>query len=858
MFALVPEVVPLVCQALMAGIAGAYVLSIPRKTRSAWWLVALFGGQVVFAVAYLLGMMSTWHEGWAIRFNIGLYAGVAIASFAAVRVSYTFLARPFRREERRASRVLGGALVVLLVFAFYAGVVAEAAMLAPLLYAYGVYLVAATLWALGVHVRQARRFRGLAAEASSRWSSRRRGAAGHVMMAGLVGILLMLSVLNALATVGVLPLVAIQYESLLVELVFVVGLVVAFINYAPEPTTVQAKLVGVSLGVVLGLLGVVSLTLLRSGEIAEAAGNTIPAEATVRFAPDGDGGYRVLAEAAAVAPLAGARRAEPVPQEARRTWGEATVELPFAFRIGGEAHRAVTLSRVPYLAFDAPEPCGETCVGVNGGPSPDHPMVLAYVVTADYSMTEWPAVMATDDRVDVVWTLAGLDGRTSEHRATLWASGEVEIAYRGAEQHPRVGSAGLHPGGADRVETSFAEALPASVAPGAALVDPYGARFRALAHRRTARVLPLVFGAAGFVLVLVPLFLRRGVLGPLAALLDGVERVDRGDRDVHVDPGANDEFGTLTRRFNTMTASLGAAEARLRQYAGELEGRVAERTRELETANADLADKHDALEASLAELHAAQDRLVQAEKLASLGRLTSGISHEIKNPLNFVTNFAGLAREAVDGLRAALADGDLDEARALLDDLALDTERIEHHGQRADRIVQGMQLHARGAGGARVPSELNDLLRLAAEGAARTHTARVGGDGLAPIVLDLASDVGAVPVVPEGVLQVTASLLDNALYATTASGTTTPVRLSSTRTDGGVEVRVSDSGAGMDADTLARLFEPFFTTKPPGEGTGLGLSLAYDIVTAGHGGQIEVDSRPGAGTTVTVRLPLGA
>ncbi|PAP75910.1 ATP-binding protein [Rubrivirga marina] len=857
MFSLIPEVIPLVCQALMAGIAGAYVLSIPRKTRSAWWLVVLFGGQVAFAGSYLLGVMSAGHEGWAIRFNIGLYAGVALAAFAAVRVSYTFLARPFRREERVASWALGGALAALLGLALYAGVVIEASLLTPLLYGYGLYLVAATLWALGVHVRQVRRFRGLAAEASSRAASQRRGATGHVMMAGLVGVMLSLSVLNALATVGVLPLVAIQYGSLLVELVYVVGLVVAFINYAPEPTTVQAKLVGVSLGVVLGLLGVTSLTLLRSGEIAEAARNAIPAEAAVQFSPDGAGGYRVLTEAASVAPPAGARRLEPVPREAGRTWGEAMVELPFAFRIGGEAHRSLSLSRVPYLAFDAPEPCSEVCVGVNRAPSPDHPMVLAYVGSADYSATDWPAVTASADRLDVVWTVAGLDGRASEHRATLWADGTVEIAYRGEAQRPRIGSAGLHPGGTSHVAASFAEAVPPSVAAGAALVDPYGARFAALAHLRTARVLPIVFGAAGFVLVLVPLFLRRGVLGPLAALLDGVERVDRGDRDVHVDPGANDEFGTLTRRFNTMTASLGTAEDRLRQYAGELEERVAERTRELESANADLAEKHDALEASLAELHAAQDRLVQAEKLASLGRLTAGIAHEIKNPLNFVTNFAGLAQEAVGDLRAALLDGDLDEAQALLGDLAFNAERIEHHGRRADRIVQGMQLHARGSSGERVASELNDLLRLAAEGAVRTHAARVGGDGLAPIDLDLGPDVGAVLVVPEGVLQVAASLLDNALYATAEAGAATPVRLSSRRTDGVVEVRVSDGGPGMDADTLARLFEPFFTTKSPGEGTGLGLSLAYDIVTAGHGGQIEVDSRPGAGTTVTVRLPAG-
>ena len=837
---LVPEVIPLLCQALVAWIAWAYVLSLPRKTRAARWLAVGFAGHGAFAASYLLGVLVGPSEAWAIRFNLALYGGVAVAAFASVRVAYTFLARPFRRDERLATAAFGGALTLLAGGTAWAAAVIDVHLFPPLLYGYGVYLVAAALWTLTVHLRQARRFRHLGGTSASRRARRRSGTVGHLTVAGLVALLLGLSVLNALSTFGALPYQAIQVGSLVAELVIIVGLVVVFINHAPEPTTVQAKVVGVTLGATLALLGLASLALLRPGEVAAAAGNAIPTETAVRFVPDGAGGYRARPSRAAFA--AGPGRAEIVVTDDDGLWPQGVVALPFAFPIDGRTYREVAVSPVPYLAFGANHTCDRVCLGITAAPRSGHPLVLPFALSADFEASGWPDLFVAPGRLDVVWTLVGLGGERSEHRATLFSDGAVEIAYRGPARHPTAGAAGLYLGSA--AEAAFAGGLPASVPAGEGLVDAYGARYAALAHERTVRMVPLVLGGAGFALVLLPLFLRRGVLRPLAALLDGVERVDRGERDVHVAPGANDELGTLTRRFNTMTASLGAAERRLRQYAGRLEERVTERTRELE--------------GSLAELEAAQGRLVQAEKLASLGRLTSGIAHEIKNPLNFVLNFAGLALDAVDDLRGALAEGHGEAVDDLLDDLALDAERIERHAVRADRVVQAMQLHARGAAGDRVPSDLNALLRLAAEGVGRAYSGRTGGDALAPVELDLDPEVGTVAVVPEGVLQVASSLLDNALYATACASSADPVRLTSRRRRGEVVVRVEDAGTGMDEETAGRVFEPFFTTKPAGEGVGLGLSLAYDVVTAGHGGQVEVESEPGVGTAFTVRLPAEA
>jgi len=282
----------------------------------------------------------------------------------------------------------------------------------------------------------------------------------------------------------------------------------------------------------------------------------------------------------------------------------------------------------------------------------------------------------------------------------------------------------------------------------------------------------------------------------------------------------------------------------LKRRTSKLEEEVAQRTAELEQ--------------SLADLKATQAQLVQSEKMASLGQLTAGIAHEIKNPLNFVTNFAGLSQEIVDDLEL---ESDPEERAALLADLKTNAAKIEEHGRRADAIVRTMMEHARSGTGQRQTVDLNGLVEEYAAHA--LHAMKVRHSGFEPVLsLDLADDAGALDVAPQEIGRVLINLVDNALSAVrqreadAGAGYTPTVTVSTGRTADGVEMRVTDNGLGMSEDVKANVFQPFFTTKPAGEGTGLGLSLSHDIVVQGHSGTITMESQEGAGTTAVVRLPV--
>jgi len=293
-------------------------------------------------------------------------------------------------------------------------------------------------------------------------------------------------------------------------------------------------------------------------------------------------------------------------------------------------------------------------------------------------------------------------------------------------------------------------------------------------------------------------------------------------------------------------------------------GDVTERKR----AEAEVRAARDAAEAALAELRTAQASLIHAEKMASLGQLTAGIAHEIKNPLNFVNNFAGLSVELLDELKetAAPALSSLDEkTRAEIDEtvemLTGNLEKIAEHGRRADGIVKSMLAHSRGSTGDRQRVDINGLFEEALNLA--YHGARAQ-DQEFNITLEREFDTGAAPIelVPQDVTRVFLNLIGNGFYAANKRRLQVDDRgfrpmLKVTTRDLGeaVEVRVRDNGIGIPPELRDKLFQPFFTTKPTGEGTGLGLSISYDIVTQEHGGTIAVDSVPGEFTEFTVTLP---
>jgi len=269
----------------------------------------------------------------------------------------------------------------------------------------------------------------------------------------------------------------------------------------------------------------------------------------------------------------------------------------------------------------------------------------------------------------------------------------------------------------------------------------------------------------------------------------------------------------------------------------------------------------DAAEAAYRDLKAAQASLIQAEKMASLGQLTAGIAHEIKNPLNFVNNFAELSGDMLDELNEAVANNRQAEVDELTETLKGNLAKIAEHGRRADGIVRGMLEHSRGSSGERRSVDLNTLveeaLNLAYHGARaqdqnfNVTLQREFGEGIAPVTL-----------APQDVTRVLLNLCSNGFYAArergrveTTSGFEPILQIATREIDNAVEIQVRDNGTGIPSEIKDRLFQPFFTTKPPGEGTGLGLSMSYEIITQQHGGSITVDSKVGEYSEFTIRLP---
>jgi len=274
----------------------------------------------------------------------------------------------------------------------------------------------------------------------------------------------------------------------------------------------------------------------------------------------------------------------------------------------------------------------------------------------------------------------------------------------------------------------------------------------------------------------------------------------------------------------------------------------------------------DAAETALRELQMAQASLVHAQKMAALGQVTAGIAHEIKNPLNFVNNFAGLSVELLDELKdttRAVASLDPGKRAQIVETIGMLTgnlEKIVEHGRRADGIVRSMLQHSRGGSGDWQATDLNVLVEEALNLA--YHTARAQDPSFdITQELDLDRSLAPVGVVPQELTRVLLNLIGNGFYAASKrgrdnDGTYSPALRVLTREFGeSVEIRVRDNGIGIPPEDRDKLFQPFFTTKPTGEGTGLGLSISYEIITQQHGGTLTVDSEVGDFTEFTVRLP---
>ncbi|WP_425391639.1 ATP-binding protein [Ekhidna sp.] len=316
----------------------------------------------------------------------------------------------------------------------------------------------------------------------------------------------------------------------------------------------------------------------------------------------------------------------------------------------------------------------------------------------------------------------------------------------------------------------------------------------------------------------------------------------------------------ISYRFNEMISEVKTNADQIIQLTEEkrqqtlnqqslLEKEVEERTKELN--------------ASIEDLKSTQTQLIHSEKMASLGELTAGIAHEIQNPLNFVNNFSELNKELIDELKDAVAKNEQEEVQAILKDLLENETKIAHHGKRAEEIVKSMLQHSRTSSGEKEPTDINALadeyLLLAYHGL-RAKDKSFNAD----FKTELDSSLPKINVIPQDIGRVLLNLINNAFQA--VRETEKPIVTVSTKylplppSKGGIasaiQIIVTDNGIGIPDQVRDKIFQPFFTTKAAGEGTGLGLSMSYDIVTKGHGGTIEVESQKDQGTTFTITLPI--
>jgi len=341
---------------------------------------------------------------------------------------------------------------------------------------------------------------------------------------------------------------------------------------------------------------------------------------------------------------------------------------------------------------------------------------------------------------------------------------------------------------------------------------------------------PYTLSARPLSVCCLPLFTQNSLLGMLY--------LENNLAEAAFDAKRVDFFATISSQLTISLDNVFLYE--------EMEDKVRQRT-------------HD-LEQSLNELKVTQTQLIQREKMASLGELTAGIAHEIQNPLNFVNNFSELSTDLLDELKEEILANRTDDVLALTDDLRMNLQKIAHHGGRASAIVRGMLEHSRSSTGEKRPTDLNALaneyLKIAYHGL-RTKDKTFQAD----LVTEFQADLGLVELVPQELGRVLLNLYNNAFYAVNERRKLAPVdyrptvSVSTTQHNDHILIRVFDNGTGIPESVRGKIFQPFFTTKATGEGTGLGLSLSYDIVTKGHGGALLVESEEGTGTTFSIQLP---
>ena len=353
----------------------------------------------------------------------------------------------------------------------------------------------------------------------------------------------------------------------------------------------------------------------------------------------------------------------------------------------------------------------------------------------------------------------------------------------------------------------------------------------------------IVSGTVFFIGILIGLWLARNISVPVLALRDAANRVGEGDLNQKVKHIHHDEIGELGKAFNKMVDDL----AKTRQ--------------ELNEKNIQLSTTVATLNNTLLELKNTHAQLIQSEKMASLGELTAGIAHEIQNPLNFVNNFSEVNIELIDEMLEELNKNNFIDTLAIANDIKENEQKIKHHGKRADSIIKGMLEHSRASTGIKGPVDINlladEYLRLAYHGLRAKEKSFN-----ATLKTDYDPAIGNINIISQDIGRVILNLITNAFYAVAekkkqvGEGYEPVVAVSTKKVGSKVFITVKDNGNGVPQKLIDKIFQPFFTTKPTGQGTGLGLSLSYDIVTKVHNGEIKVTTVEGEGAEFVIILPV--
>jgi len=404
----------------------------------------------------------------------------------------------------------------------------------------------------------------------------------------------------------------------------------------------------------------------------------------------------------------------------------------------------------------------------------------------------------------------------------------------------------------------------------------FSTRYLTRAEQRTVLSMFGVVFLVVIVGVIITYYLSKEMTLPLERLKIVTEKISNNELSIRAETDmGSQEIQSVAMAFNHMINQLLQTQ---KQRLDELESynkNLSEQNHIIEEYNVQILAgmdraKQDLInlqiekqrtEEAMTELKSTQAQLIQAEKMASLGSLTAGIAHEIQNPLNFVNNFSEVSSEMLDEMEEELDKGDFDEAKYLAGEVKDNLKKIMHHGKRADSIVKGMLQHSRASTSEKERTDMNALadeyLRLSYHGL-RAKDRSFNCE----IVTQFDATIDHIYIVPQEIGRVLLNLFTNAFYAVTEKKKLFPTEYKPTITvqtekiESGVRIKVSDNGLGIPEKIKEKIFQPFFTTKPTGQGTGLGLSLSYDIITIGHGGTISVESIEGEGTTFTINLPV--